>query len=230
MALTVGQKSIRVLVFLRGLNRPEVLEALRTHGFSQRELLKGWRLLYRSTEHKLARRKPYHHTMRPLSAWEGRWLPIARAALEHNYPEFCERLFLNLGRTTGIQVAISISVFVCRIRAEQEAPNQEAKAALALLVERGLTEEVLTEAEELLTALETIDDREYVSDEGRLTAEKAVWNWYLEWSTIARHSITNRNLLRGLGFLRNGSPASVDEEQDDVEVALISRGPQSATA
>ena len=33
-------------------------------------------------------------------------------------------------------------------------------------------------------------------------AEHALWTWYREWSGIARARITDRRLLRSMGFLR----------------------------
>jgi hypothetical protein len=46
-----------------------------------------------------------------------------------------------------------------------------------------------------------------------------MWAWYLEWSTIARQVITDRKLLRSMGFLRkDGRDATADEvESDEVE-------------
>lgn len=44
-------------------------------------------------------------------------------------------------------------------------------------------------------------------------AEDALWSWYLEWSTIARTVITDRRLLRRLGFLRVVRGANGTEEE-----------------
>jgi hypothetical protein len=38
------------------------------------------------------------------------------------------------------------------------------------------------------------------------TAEDAVWNWYLEWSRLLRHSIANRRWLRRLGLSSRKAP------------------------
>ena len=46
-----------------------------------------------------------------------------------------------------------------------------------------------------------------------------MWAWYLEWSTIARRAITDRRLLRQLGFLHHSkSEPAVADEATETEV------------
>ena len=49
----------------------------------------------------------------------------------------------------------------------------------------------------------------------REAAEQELWTWYLEWSAIARVAISDRRLLRSLGFLRYKSQASGAEDEDE---------------
>jgi hypothetical protein len=48
-------------------------------------------------------------------------------------------------------------------------------------------------------------------------AENDLWDWYLEWSQIARTTITGRQLLRTLGFLTMTSSSSGKDDVDDEE-------------
>jgi len=49
-------------------------------------------------------------------------------------------------------------------------------------------------------------------------AERELWAWYLEWSTIARNAIKQRSLLKKLGFLQdNGRGAGDDDEHAEDE-------------
>lgn len=55
-------------------------------------------------------------------------------------------------------------------------------------------------------------------------AEEKLWAWYLEWSTIARTAITDRRLLKMLGFLRS-SGAKAEEEELEIEEIKEIEGP-----
>lgn len=55
------------------------------------------------------------------------------------------------------------------------------------------------------------------SAEEQALAEQALWSWYLEWGGIARATLTDRRLLRSLGFLQNRRSRSDEEEDDGTE-------------
>lgn len=105
----------------------------------------------------------------------------------------------------------------------QGGPKDGGKAAKKKLAERGLKEAVIKEARELITKLggvagplPSLPDIE--QEENDLAkAEAALWAWYLEWSKIARTTITQRALLRQLGFLKGarGVAGNEDESADD---------------
>lgn len=83
--------------------------------------------------------------------------------------------------------------------------GEEGRAARALLAKRGLTDAVVARARELLEQLRTPEeapavDVEALDREVRAKAEHAMWQWYLEWSGIARIAIRDRRALRALGF------------------------------
>jgi hypothetical protein len=63
----------------------------------------------------------------------------------------------------------------------------------------------------------------------REQAERALWDWYLEWGGIARVCITDRRLLRALGFLSPGRPGrSVGDDAGAAESTPPSPLPAAA--
>jgi hypothetical protein len=221
MPMTIGQKSVRVLYLMRGLNNPRIAAPLTRHGFTQADLEEGWRLLMEATGAKLnvSRVAPDPTLFEKLDAWENLWFPIVSAALSRHYPEVGEAMFLNLTQTMGVDVAVSVGTLARRIRETQANGGEVEQEAMALLARRGLTEEVLSQAEALLGQLRTEPDPEFEEPIDRSAAEEAMWAWYLEWSTIARQIITDRNQLRSLGFLRRssgGSDQDLEAELEDV--------------
>ena len=113
MALTIGQKSERVLRFLRGLSHPRVASALAAHGFSQADWDEGWQLLQTASGRWLLREQPTRApdptVIEELDAWENRWFPVAEATLRRRKPEVADKIFLNLAQTSGIEVAVSVA-------------------------------------------------------------------------------------------------------------------------
>jgi len=234
MSFTTGQKIVRILYFLRGLGSRRVARPLVAHGFTPEDLEEGWSLLKTACGSKLDLRRGGTDPalVAQLDAWENHWFPVALATLTRGAPEVGEAIFLNLSQASGIEAVITVGTFVERLRkAEREGTKQE-KDAVKLLGRRGLTEAVIAEAEALLGRVESLPDLDDDVDDGedRTEAEQAAWAWYLEWSTIARQAITDRNALRELGFLR---PTGRNELGDDEEIDPIaldaSTSPAAAT-
>ncbi len=223
--LTIGQKANRVLKFLLGMRHRQVTGAMAVHGFGPEELDAGWQLLRELVGDRLAFDRPDNSTaeaIAELDAWENRWFPILRASLTRHFPEAAETIFFNLRQTEGPQVVVGVDTLLQRIRQAGEADDGD--ALLALLASRGLTEKEMRRAAALVTRLagytqpeESVDD---VSDAVR-EAEDRLWAWYREWSTIARSVVTDRRLLRAMGFLRYrpGSPTLVDVDDEATNVA-----------
>ena len=227
MALTIGQKHGRFIQFLRGLHHPRVATLLTRHGLRQEDYDQAFLLLRGAVGRKLNIPRyvaPDPSVFERLDTWENRWFPIIKASLRHQFPEVHDTVFLNLAQTDGPDVMVSVDTLVRRLRELQAEDSETARAAMELLERRGVTEEVLAEAErelgQIVTKPELID--EPASPEDRAAAEAAMWDWYLEWSTIARQVIRDRNLLRMLGFLQNRT--SSDE---DTETSAGSEEPQS---
>lgn len=163
-----------------------------------------------------------------------RWYPVAQATLERHFPDVGERVFLNLAQATGVEVAVSVGTFVGRLRQLERDEAERSREARVLLAKRGLTEAVIAEPEALLGRFQTMPEPapEEPEEEDRTAAEEAMWAWYLEWSTIARQAINDRNLFRGLGFLRSDRRSDDDAE---VEIApptapgaVVTAGPAAA--
>ena len=220
---TVGQKAQRVLRFVMGARNPRVVAALQPYGFSDDELGEGMNRLQALARARLGRQAPAEQPklIAELDAFESRWFQVARAALEHRFPRVAELLFSNLGRATGVAVALMVRLFLERL-AEMEAGagdyGAEGVAARAFLAQRGLTSERVAEAQALLERLDLPDASAVTPavDESK-AAEQAMWSWYLEWSTIARVAIRDKRLLRALGFRRGAHGANDDE----VVVAVV---------
>jgi hypothetical protein len=225
--LTARQKAQRLLLLLQGLGNPEIMRALQPYGFDQATLDEGWNLLRQTSAARLdaaSAAPPTRAEVQRLDAWENRWFPIAAAVLEHHHPEVKDRVFHNLRQTRRNQVVLSVTTFLDRV---DRLARGDGSAALATLARHGLTRAVLDEARSLLGHVmrppfpESADagaDSEPVA----ASAAGAMWSYYRLWSAIARSAISDRRLLRQLGFLRpqHDGNAGQDAGQDD--------GPDSA--
>ena len=230
--LTLGQKANRTLTFLIGLRNARVMAWLKPCGFGHTDLQEGWSLLRAVGKSQLDADpdEPAYDpiTLRVLDEWENKWLTIADATLTRHAPEVQAWLFKNLAPTEGAAVVLSVGTFVERWegldKVDSGAPKS-GKAAKKKLAERGLDKATIDEAKTLLHRLggasgpiPNLPDLE-ADAEQLAKAEEAMWGWYLEWSRIARKVITQRGLLRQLGFLRGAGNGVAGEEVevDDTE-------------
>lgn len=230
--LTIGQKAERVLKLLIALRNPRIAAPLTRHGFTNVDLDEGWTLLRNVTRTKLdfveAPQTTDPDALRTLDIWENQWFVIADATLKRHAPPIYEHVFRNLSQTDGMAVIVSVGTFIERLEAIDRPEwdggfGQAGKEARSLLAQRGLTEMVVDEAKALLERIRNVDgplpDLEKLAAEDACfeKAEAALWAWYLEWSAIARRAITQRGLLRQLGFLRT-TPSGKDVVVTDDEV------------
>lgn len=223
--LSIGQKAERVLKLLLGLRNARVAESLRQYGFKDSDLAEGWRLLQALTEGRMQQRattKQDPVLLGQLDEWENRWFPVAAATLRGRYPDVYEWLFLNLSQTEGPAVVISVGTFVSRLNAMAKEPSLGIQGAEArqLLETRGLSAVTLQAAQTVLTALGTTESAEPAKpvDLGaQEAAEAAMWHWYLEWGEIARVAVSDRKLLRELGFLKTKRPLAQEVEEEEAE-------------
>jgi len=208
--LTLGDKAMRVLKMLMGMRNSHVAAAMAAHGFTDAELHEGWTLLRGVSRERLdavtASGDP--SLIDRLDAWENRWFPIAGATLERRFPAVHAQVFNKLSQTSGVAVAISVGTFVARydeMASGAGSYGEEGIAAKEVLANRGLTTAVIDDARAMLASVASIDPRSEVTtleaDAAELAkAEERLWGWYLEWSQIARVAVTQRPLLKEMGF------------------------------
>lgn len=230
--VTLNQKADRVLKLLLGLRIPRIAAALSARGFTEKDLDEGWTLLRGVSRVQLSQRPAPPRdpsALARLDAWENQWFPIIDATLRRRFPTLHASVFLNLSQTDGPAVVVTVTTLIERI--ESLDGSKEGKDARKLLETRGLTTETLGEAKALLAKLASVQPAP--TDEVDLAAQKEalakaevdLWAWYLEWAQIARASITDRTLLRQLGFLGRRSrvedDAAPDEPAEDLQDEAI---------
>ena len=222
-SLTLTDKSLRVLQFLQSLSLRRVGSAMAAIGFEDADLDEGWTLLRQVRSARFSKQvevDPNH--VHQLDAWENRWFPVASASLKRRFPEVHAALFLNLRQVEGIEAINSVDLFVERYTALASAADPASQGAVATLAKRGLTPQIVAEAEALLTKVTSIDKTpppEPTADEQALDAQReaAMWAWYLEWTALARTVVSDRRLLRQMGFLRSTSRAASEADSDDAD-------------
>lgn len=230
--LSIGEKARRVLDFLLGARHWKVQRALGGHGWSEGDLVEGWTRLQRLTTDRLDYQSSLvdPRLLGALDRWENRWFPVIEVVLRTHHPKAHEVVFRNLRQTDGAEVVVSVSTLLGRLdaiaRPEAEGGlGEEGVAARAMLEKRGVTAAVLTEARDMLAQIGSLAEPptqpEPESTEAAKAAEDSLWSWYLEWSAIARVAISDRRLLRSLGFLRRVRRPDGTEEDvvvtDDVD-------------
>ncbi len=222
--LTLGQKADRVLKLLLGMRNARVVAALATRGFGTDDIEEGWKLLRSVARGRFdfvtaATADP--GVILELDQWENTWFPVVDASLRRRYPAIAQRIFLNLSQTEGPGVVLTVGTLLERVDALSKATDEDSVGAMALLVRRGLTQQALDQARALLQSVgQTQPSAPVDLDTQREDLERAendLWDWYLEWSQIARTSITERQLLRTLGFLTTTRSSSTKDDVDDEE-------------
>lgn len=229
--LSIGEKARRIVSFIIGLGNEHVQGALAPHGFTEDDLHEGMRLLSDLTGRRLGMRPGVDpHLLGKIDGWENRWFPIVEVVLRTNYPDVHAVVFRNLTQTSGSDVIVSVPTLLDRLDAiakpVEEGGLERGREARARLEKRGLTEEVVAEARALIARVGTVpatrDPLARKTPEAVLEAEERAWNWYLEWSGIARVVLSDRRILRSLGFLRSvrrtdGTEVDVIVTDEDVD-------------
>lgn len=242
---TLSGKAARVLELLGGIATVRrARRALRAHGFKDEDFEEGWRLLRAATGSRFLGSAGAGDAdpalIAELDAWENKWFPIAQASLGRHFPQVEAFVFNELSQAEGAAVILTVGVFLERLAALDKQTDETAgladrKAARALLVQRGINKAVVTQAESLLEQLGTLADDEEDDDEvaaqeaeARAAAEAEMWGWYREWSKVVQSSITDRRVLRRLGFLKvvRSAPAVdselvTDADEEDTEDLII---------
>jgi hypothetical protein len=219
MSLTLNEKIRRIISLIIAARDPGIFPILASRGFTQEVLEEGWSLVSLAAGAKLhnplavsAMPEIARTLLAKLDTWEDSWYPLISATLERHHPALQAQVFENLGRTSGPELVLSISVLLDRLNGMSQ--SAEGQQALALLVARGVTEEVLQEARGIINKLKTFEGTVQPELEAqiRLGQEKvidAAWAWYREWSQIARTVVQRKDQLKRLG-LRNSRKGNAE--------------------
>ncbi len=210
-----GEKAYRAVDLLTGLYDPDIQSVLSRYGMTDEERERGWGLLKAYAAARRAAPAPnvrWSESLRLLDEWENRWFVVCDAALARSFPDVHAWLFHKLSRQSGTDVVMSTSVLIERLRQLERGIDklrEHGPAALARLRERGVTSAVLDEGKALLKSLQSFEPtapEDAPAPQKEAEAEQALWNWYLEWSGIARAVLQDKRLLNHIGFGKVGRP------------------------
>ncbi len=212
--LVPAAKMRRVLEFLIGLRDDRVLAALGAHGFTQQDRAIGWDLM---RDLGMTQAPPPPATMgspalSALDAWRTHWFGVARASLGREYPQVLADLFMRIDKPNQSSLS-AVTVLVARLDKLERAKDAATRSALEKLHKRGLTSERLAEARRLLEDVKNPARVELPDPAVRRAAirraETALWDYYLEWSQLARAVIKDERLLILLGYRSGGGEEQV---------------------
>lgn len=217
--LSLTEKSKRLLQFLQALSFRRVSSAMAAVGFEQADSDEGWKLLreVRSPRFYKESAQVDPNVVRMIDAWENRWFPVADAALKRRFPEIHATLFLNLSQVEGFEAINTVDLLVERYDALAAKSDASSKEAIVILGKRGLTPAIIGEAKALLEKVAAVNTEPLPAPTPEEKAaeaqrEAAMWAWYLEWTALARTVITDRRVLKQMGFLRSSGRGGAGEQ------------------
>lgn len=230
MIKTTPQRAERCLRLLLGMRLPRVADALEPFGFSHAVIMEGWALMAALTPPK--EEGPPCGTEDPpaLTDQESRerlkdfcalWFPVVTAALNRHFPMQARHLFQGIDALGGPMAFIAVTIFVERLRSMQQGAEpflHDGPAAFQTVESRGLSEAMLNDilkvAKWALNPAEPSTARR--SAEREEQANQAMWAWYLEWSRIVRKVVTNKALLRSMGYAPQATRSNSNARQGPV--------------
>ncbi|MBU1240267.1 hypothetical protein KKF84_06925 [Myxococcota bacterium] len=227
MRVDKNEKFLRTINFLTAVNHPEIMARLTLRGFGQDDVDHGWQLVYCASGVSKGSPSPvtfntFGEDIKLLNEWENIWFDVAGATLQFNFPAIHQEIFGDITKTSGQSVIINIKLFLERYDALKAQTTDEARQAIALLVKRGLTEEILGDARTLMERIQSAAipaDGEAVVDRYQQMEEAlmVMWSWFQQWATIARTlDFSKRQRIRmGLSMLKRAK--TVDSEDQDEE-------------
>ena len=223
MAIGLNEKMQRTLSLLMGLRNPRIFATMAQRGFDKEMLKEGWKLFTDAAGYKMDSDVSYDplapneakEMLSELDQWENTWYPVVDVTLEKRHPDVHEIVMKNLSQTEGNELLVSVKTLLDRL--DEIASKPEGQEALAMLEKRGFTDEVRSRANALLEQLQSTGG---VGDalnndffEQRDKSVEKMWNWYLEWSTIARTLINRGDILIRMGLREVDYGGSVEQQQ-----------------
>lgn len=228
----------RAVKFLRGAGTsPVIRAALATRGYTQQEHDLGWDLVQRCAGQRKASPSiapdgdpMVLEAIAKLDAWDEPNFEWIEAALDRFHPAVSAYLFDGLSARQGAEAVLAVNTFLVRIDAlrsgrtgeDREATRETDHAALRLLAQRGLTDEVLDELAALVRiAMKGTQQSPPPPDaqaaESRAESDQALvdlYFWITDWSAQARVVITRRDYLIRLGLASRKPRGSSSDDGD----------------
>lgn len=213
--LSASQKAERVLRFVLALRNPQVARVMTQHGFDPDAEDEVWTLFRSLAPVPFDVPPPLppsagQEALRDLNAWRKRWQPVVRAVLSRHYPEVYSVV---QARSTQPRLTFPsplwAEVIVKLIDEASERGSFDGKGPkiVALLRKHGLTPREIDAARGWLRKLRQLPKRRARAEPQTPDLEETIvplWDWYLQWSQLARSQIHDGRLLRQLGFSRVG--------------------------
>lgn len=215
----------RILDFLIGLRDDSVSTVLAEYGLSANERNWGWDLLRALglTQAVQTTVPAVNASLVALDVWRQHWMRIGQVSLEQDFPRAYSQVFIGSDQPGQLSLAI-VPIFAGRFDKLERAKDANSSAALAKIRNRGLTNARLDETRKLIEDFRNAKPPQRPDVELRRAqvreAETALWNFFVEWSQIARKAIKEPRLLELLGFRGGASdeehsgPEPVDAKKD----------------
>ncbi len=227
----------RALKFLGALSTNAYIRAiLAKRGYTDTHHNNGWSLLLRAAGYRrptgTVRTAPEASgAIATIDAWDEPNFRVARAALAVEFPDQLTFIFQDLEPQTGAGAVVSVTTFLDRLDELESGKDRKAtrkvdQAALARLAERGIDESERKRFRALLGvalssppsddgAPSVIPDPKGASE--LRDAKVALYNFFAEWSEIARADIKRRDYLIQLGMANRkvGKKKNKKEEGED---------------
>ncbi|HEX2569434.1 MAG TPA: hypothetical protein VH877_07725 [Polyangia bacterium] len=229
----LAETPARVLKFLGAVSKsPSIYKALVGHGYTRNDHQEGWQLLLRAAGYyRLPPLLPDDAgpgvaALAQLDDWAGTRIRLLRVALGRRSPEQAAALFAgpldtNLVRPGSGGSVLAVQALLDRVddlekgAQRKDAPEAD-RAALALLAQRGLTQEERRRLRGLIEVVKTggatltgpVGAAEGTEEEGGEEQDlRKLRAWYEEWAATARVGIRRRDHLIQLGLAHRKSAA-----------------------
>jgi hypothetical protein len=223
----------RAFKFLGAVSaRASIRAMLASYGYSEADHQRGWSLTlatsgYRPAEAAAPTTPAAAAALAAIDAWDEPTFRIARASLGA-FPAQLDFVFAGLEAQTGAAAVASVTVFLNRLDELESGKGRKAThkddlAALAKLSARGITVEERARMRGLLSValasepvvVGEVDAGASAKAAKEAEAERAakleLYQWYAEWSEIARVVVKRRDYLIQLGLASRMSKAERDE-------------------
>jgi hypothetical protein len=222
----LAETPARVLRFLGAVSKsPPIYKALVGHGYTRNDHQEGWQLLLRAAGYyRLPPLLPDGNgpgvdALKTLDDWAGTRIRLLRTAVGRRYPEQAAFLFAgqphaDLMRPGAGGSVLAVQVLLDRVDALAKGTRRKGaleadRAALALVAQRGLTEEERSRLRGLVERVKTggaafagaageVEEMEGEGDEEQDLRKLRAW--YDEWADTARVAIQRRDYLIQLGL------------------------------